>query len=151
MRACPHRRARTPAQPDVLLLQELHPLFLDAVAEALPHHLPVSDGKFEVRRRTLGGVPVVEHGLAARSQGWTHEGTVVFDSRRFELVKLVRARQRSQRALSVAELPPARNAQGAEDIGMKEQFRRLFWARHASEHRRAHSLMPAMRVRADSA
>lgn len=81
-------------EADILLLQEVRPVLLETVRRALPHH-----------------ALVVEDGLL----GWTHEGTIAYDTRRWDKVEA-----------------------GAEAVGMKEPHRRLFWARLALRPERAH-------------
>jgi endonuclease/exonuclease/phosphatase family metal-dependent hydrolase len=81
----PPLRALLARSPDLLCVQELRPELVTIVDEALPGH-----------RRVLDSEP----------RGWTHEGTIWWDSDRFELLEA-----------------------GAEPFGAVERTRRLWWVR----------------------
>lgn len=87
--------ALSPA-PDVLLIQENHPLILDAIFEALPHH-------------TATGMGSDDH------QGWTQEGGILYDTRVFTLASYGEediAQQEPLRRLFWARLRRLETAQG---------------------------------------
>lgn len=73
--------------PDVLLLQEVHPLLVRVALDALPGH------------EAIGQTP-------SEFKGWKEEGTIIYDKGKLDLIEY-----------------------GAEDVGMQEELRRLFWAR----------------------
>ena len=99
------RRALATVSPDVLFVQELHPDIAETVLEGLGDRYSCVH---ESVLATLDGgkAQSEEETIEGVPSGWFYEGNIFYNSQLFELVE-----------------------SGTQDIGQKERFRRLFWAR----------------------